>query len=102
MQQKITTCSIYNGANNEHKYSLLGARRLKLIRAQKSIEIFQYVSVSALVQPPQVMLVAFIAELGTYLKSYSTQYKSCLLGDITGFVTKRNNQNEKKGQVRQQ
>ena len=51
---------------------------------------------SALVQPPQVMLVAFIAELGTYLKSYSTQYKSCLLGDITGFVTKRNNQNEKK------
>ena len=53
-------------------------------------------SVSALVQPPQVMLVAFIAELGTYLKSYSTQYKSCLLGDITGFVTKRNNQNEKK------
>ena len=53
-------------------------------------------SVSALVQPPQVMLVAFIAELGTYLKSYSTQYKSCLLGDITGFVTKRNNQNEKR------
>ena len=59
----------------------------------KSSNVF---SVSALVQPPQVMLVAFIAELGTYLKSYSTQYKSCLLGDITGFVTKRNNQNEKK------
>ena len=35
MTQKITTCSIYNRANDELKYSLLGARRLKPIRAQK-------------------------------------------------------------------
>ena len=35
MQQKITTCSIYNRANGEHKYSLLGAPRLKPIGAEK-------------------------------------------------------------------
>ena len=37
MTQKITTCSIYDRANDELKYSLLGARRLKPIRAQKGI-----------------------------------------------------------------
>ena len=36
MQQKITTCSIYNRANGEHKYSLLGASRLKPIGTQKA------------------------------------------------------------------
>ena len=38
MTQKITTCSIYNRANDELKYYLLGARRLKPIRAQKEIK----------------------------------------------------------------
>ena len=35
MTQNITTYSIYSRANGELKYSLLGVRRLKPIRAQK-------------------------------------------------------------------
>ena len=35
MEQKIMACSIYNRVNHELKYSLLGARKLKPIRAQK-------------------------------------------------------------------
>ena len=39
MTQNITTYSIYSRANGELKYSLLGARRLKPIRAQKDVPL---------------------------------------------------------------